>query len=142
MPAVGKSQAAQLKIVRQPRAIPRTVPLCYELEGEEVPTHKRVEEQIRKIEEELKGIGRWQLDPLPDAAFENMGAFGSKSMVLEQWLQFVFIPNVSQIIESEGVFPANSEVAVYAVRNLDGEDEVKTLLELLSEFDGLFSGAA
>ncbi len=107
-----------------------------------MPTHIRVEEQIRKIEEELKRIGRWQPDPLPNAAFENMGAFGSKTMVLEQWLQFVFIPNVKQIIELEGLFPPNSKVAIYAVRNLDGEDEVKTLLELLSEFDGLFCGAA
>jgi len=102
--------------------------------------YKQVEKQINRIEEELKRIGRWQFDPLPDTAFENMGAFGSKTMVLEQWLQFVLIPNVRQIIESGGAFPAKSEIAIFAVRNLDG-DEVETLLKLLSEFDGLFHQA-
>ena len=103
-----------------------------------MPSHKRVEDQINRIEEELKRIGRWQFDTLPDTAFENMGAFGSKTMLLEQWLQFVLIPNVRKIIESGRAFPANSEIAVYAVRNLDGDGEVETLQKLLFEFDALF----
>ncbi|HLG25213.1 MAG TPA: YqcC family protein [Candidatus Gracilibacteria bacterium] len=101
--------------------------------------YQRAAEKITKIENELKKLGRWQATPLPAEKFENMGAFGINTMALEQWLQFVLIPRVNDIVQTRGDFPKGSAVGVYAIRNLDGDPEAEGLLQLLIEFDALFN---
>lgn len=92
-----------------------------------------------RMEAELKRIGMWQQEPLPDEVFEDMGAFGYKTMAFEQWLQFILIPRVRDIIAAQDDFPEESEVGVYAVRAFDGYPDADALVLLLNEFDGLFS---
>jgi len=104
-----------------------------------MPEYADVERAIDEVEAELKHLGRWQKTPLPDTAFENMGPFGMNTMTPEQWLQFVLIPSVRRIIQSKGRFPASSQVAIWAVRNFDGDHDVQKLCSLLSDFDRLFS---
>lgn len=71
--------------------------------------------------------------------FENMGAFGTNTMTYEQWIQFIFIPNVQDIIQTEGEFPSASETGAYAVRYFDGDRDASQLITLLSEFDDYFN---
>ncbi len=95
-------------------------------------------QKIDEIEAELKHLGRWSEQPPPPQAFENMGPFGMRTMAFEQWLQFVLIPRVREIIATRGQFPSSSSVSAYAVREWDGVPDVDRLLTLLSEFDALF----
>lgn len=100
--------------------------------------YKSVEEKILSIENELMGLGEWQPLPPDPAVFVNMGAFGSNTMPFTTWLQFVFVPNVKEIISTQGVFPGSSSVATYAYRNLE-EQRYDRLNALLGEFDSLFN---
>jgi uncharacterized protein YqcC (DUF446 family) len=61
-------------------------------------------------------------------------------MAYSQWLQFVFVPNVRRIVETEGQFPASSSVGAQAVREFDGDPNADALISRLSEFDALFGG--
>ena len=74
-----------------------------------------------EIEAELKRLARWSLNPLPAEAFEDMGAFGSNTMSFENWLQFVLIPRIREIVKEQGNFPAGSNLAPYAIRYFDGD---------------------
>ena len=75
---------------------------------------KKCEVQINKIEAEL--------------------------MAFTEWLQFVLIPRVHSILETNGTFPKQSNVAAHAYREFDGmEQEYGDLCQLLSEFDALFN---
>lgn len=94
--------------------------------------------KIDEIEAELKRLGRWSAQPLPAESFENMGPFGMNTMAFEQWLQFVLIPRVREIIATQGDFPSSSQVNVHATREFDGDPDADTLLTLLREFDDLF----
>jgi uncharacterized protein YqcC (DUF446 family) len=63
-------------------------------------------------------------------------------LALEQWLQFVFVPRVRDIIATKGKFPTQSQVSQQAYREwkMWGSGEEKDqLLERLREFDALFS---
>ena len=60
------------------------------------------------------------------------------TMAFSQWLQFIFVPRVKQIVEDKEEFPTSSMVAVQATREFDGDDKADRLVELLSEFDALF----
>ncbi|MBA4053193.1 MAG: hypothetical protein C0490_00630 [Marivirga sp.] len=92
-----------------------------------------------EIEEELKCLNRWQRGPLSADKFENMGAFGCNTMTFEQWLQFILIPRVQQIIHSEGEFPSGSMLGTYAMRVFDGDYEGQRLQTLLSDIDQLIN---
>jgi hypothetical protein len=68
-----------------------------------------------------------------------MGAFGSNTMTYEQWIQFVLIPRIHEIISAGERFPESSNLSTYAVRAFDGDTEVNQLSDLLYELDHLIS---
>ena len=92
-----------------------------------------------EIESELKRINRWDPIELPPEKFEDMGAFGSNTMTFEQWIQFVLLQRIHQIIESKGQFPSQSQVGTYAIRNFDGDIDADNLVRLLNELDDLIT---
>jgi|SRR5579864_8994290 len=94
------------------------------------------------IEQELRALGAWQTDPLPAAAYQSRQAFFADTMTFYQWLQFVLLPRVREIIGSGGEFPSESSVATYAIRELDGNDDAGALILALSEFDEAIENAA
>jgi uncharacterized protein YqcC (DUF446 family) len=100
----------------------------------------KVAEKIALIEAEMKRIGYWSADPLPEQAYQFQQAFAMDTMAFSQWLQFIFIPRVHQVLEEHGAFPSGSMVAAQAVREFDGDGDTGQLISLLSEFDDLFPG--
>ena len=103
-------------------------------EDQTVKIHKKLD----KIETEMRYIGLWDIpDPGPDA-IKNCGAFGLNTMSFEQWLRWVFVPNVRVLLKQGGPWPINSQVGVAATKNLDGQPETSRLVTLLCEFDLLF----
>jgi uncharacterized protein YqcC (DUF446 family) len=97
-----------------------------------------VGEKIVEIEAEMKRIGMWQEEDLPPEGYEFTGPFGMDSMAGQQWLQFILIPRVREIIAQGGQFPESSEVSTWAVREFDGIYEAGDLVTKLYEFDRLF----
>jgi uncharacterized protein YqcC (DUF446 family) len=101
--------------------------------------YELVKEKVTRIERLLKAMERWQDQPLPDEKFKDMGAFGSNTMTFEQWIQFVLLERINQIILSRGDFPYSSMVGTYAVRYFDGDAEATELQQQLYELDGLIN---
>jgi len=99
-----------------------------------------VASKANEIEAELKHLNRWSDAPLSPEKLENMGAFGSNTMTFEQWMQFVLIPRIHQIIKDEDSFPDGSMLAPYAIRYFDGDPEAGPLHDLLYELDNLING--
>ena len=100
---------------------------------------KVVKAKIEQIENEMKRAGFWQSEPLAAEQYDFRAAFAMDTMAFSQWLQFIFIPRVKEIIETKGDFPDESQVAAQAVREFDGVNEASTLVTLLGEFDELFN---
>ena len=80
------------------------------------PNYQTVANQVDLIEEEMRRINMWQPNPLPPEKLEVTTAFGQGSMAFEQWLQFIFLPRVREIIAERGRFPNQSQVADQAFR--------------------------
>ncbi len=94
---------------------------------------------IDAIEAEMRRSGMWDA-PQPETP-EGVGAFGGDSMAFEQWLRWVFVPRVRELLESGGPWPASSMVGDKAYREwrMWGDaPNVDRLIELLREFDALF----
>jgi uncharacterized protein YqcC (DUF446 family) len=101
------------------------------------PSHGEVAAKLDAIEAELRRAGLWQEAPLPDEAYDFSRAFASDTMTYAQWLQFVFVPRVRELVAAGGEFPATSSVGAQGVREFDGDDRADVLVQLLSEFDAL-----
>lgn len=107
------------------------------------PQYEAVAKQVDLIEAEMKRIGYWQAEPPPAENLVITQAFGGDKLSFGQWLQFVFIPRVRQIIEMRGAFPGASQVADQAFREwkMWGDaPETDELIRLLREFDAMFGG--
>ena len=105
---------------------------------EKKPNRQAVADKLAAVEAEMKRIGFWQTEPLPPEKYDFQRGFALDTMAFTQWLQFIFIPRVKEIIASEGEFPEKSHVSAQALRELDGEVDAGRLLELLGEFDAMF----
>jgi uncharacterized protein YqcC (DUF446 family) len=101
-----------------------------------------VSAKLDEIESEMKRIGLWQNEPLHEEQYDFRGAFGMDTMAFNQWLQFIFIPRVREIIAQGGEFPSKSEVGAQAFREFiaypSSGDNTEKLVSLLNEFDALF----
>ncbi len=103
-------------------------------------SYQRAASYAERIERELRSLGAWQSEALPDAAFDSQQAFFANTMTFYQWLQFVLLERVRQIVEQRGAFPEGSSVGAYAVRELDGHEEAGGLIAALCEFDDFIEG--
>ncbi len=92
-----------------------------------------------EIEAELKRLNRWSQSALPSEKYNDMGAFGENTMSFEQWLQFILIPRINEIVETKGEFPDGSMLAPYAIRYFDGDPEADDLHQLLYDLDTLIN---
>jgi len=105
------------------------------------PNYEIVEAKLAQIEAEMKRIGMWQKEtPSPENLVVTK-AFGADKLSFDQWLQFIFIPRVKDILAEKGSFPSGSQVSAQAYREWKmwgDEPNVDQLLQLLQEFDMLF----
>ena len=86
----------------------------------------------------MKRSGAWDVARPADAAFVDMGAFGGTTMAFEQWLRWVFAPNVEGLIASAGPWPTASQVADRALREADTSPALAALVDALAAFDAVF----
>jgi len=86
----------------------------------------------------MRRIGYWQKQPLKPEQLRFSKAFAMDTMAFTQWLQFIFLSRVREAAASNQ-FPSSSSVGTQAVREFDGDSDASRLVELLTEFDALFS---
>ena len=112
------------------------------MENQDKNLYTLVTAKALELEMELRRLDRWQNAPLPNEMFENMGAFGENTMTFEQWLQFVLLARIQQIVTDHDEFPSGSMLATYAVRAFDGDQDASQLHQILSVLDDLINKVA
>ena len=91
---------------------------------------------LLEIEAEMRRIQLWQATPPDDVALQSLVPFCHDTLRLEQWLQWVFLPKMRQVVENEEAWPSSSEIAPLAeYRFAQLEQPTEALLALLERFD-------
>lgn len=98
-----------------------------------------VKEKLYKIERELKLLGLWQEDELDPALLESQQPFCCDTLRFEQWLQFVLIPKMFEILLLKKDLPKNMAIAPMAEYCWANQLDKQELIETLKEFDQMFS---
>ena len=81
----------------------------------------------------------WQSEPIDADALLSNTPFCHDTMAFEQWLQFVFIDKIQQLITHKQPLPRNFAIAPMAQMTLvkkAGSDEIIELLTALDTFLG------
>ena len=108
------------------------------LSGQNPDLYHQVGEILTAITSEMKRIGYWSDHLIPQTPQNVRSANGLGSLPYVQWLQYIFIPTLDDIIQEMEPFPGSSLVGAMAVREFGGNPEAKTLVDLLCALDALF----
>lgn len=104
-------------------------------------TENQVRQSLQNIELVMREIDLWQAVPPQAEAFESNEPFSIDTMDAEQWLQWVLIPRMYALLESNGVLPTRFAITPYFEEALSGEDrqDCTALLVELQRLDDLLN---
>ena len=99
-------------------------------------------DQLLLIERELFVLGWWAAEMPSVEALSSQEPFCVDTLPFEQWLQWIFLPRMKQIIEQGEPLPAVSGIQQMGeMVFVDRAQDARRLLELLGAFDRLISGS-
>lgn len=88
------------------------------------------------IEHELKRLEIWDEEAPSAEALQSQEPFCFDTLGFAQWMQWVFLPRVQEVVAHERDMPAQSDVHTYAEEVLKNtEYESDQLLFLIKTFD-------
>ena len=100
-----------------------------------------IADHLLLIERELQVQGWWDDEPPSDEALASTVPFAVDTLSFEQWLQWIFLPRMKLILESDSALPqASGILAMAEVAYAQRGEEVAGLLAALGEFDRLIGG--
>ncbi len=95
----------------------------------------RVAELLIDVESELRTLGLWDHIPPSARALASDQPFCVDTLTLSQWLQFIFLPRLYQLLE-EGDLPGRCGVAPMAEEYFKGSElATDALIFALGEID-------
>lgn len=100
----------------------------------------RIADVLLEVEAVLRASGRWEWRPPPESDLRSTQPFCIDTLRFEQWLQWVFLPRMKDILEQSRPLPGKSSIFVYAQEYLRKSNPPEgNLLTLIKRFDDLIA---
>jgi uncharacterized protein YqcC (DUF446 family) len=102
-----------------------------------------VAEMLIDVEAQLRQLNQWQKIPPTDEALSSDQPFCVDTLTFPQWLQFVFLPRLYQMLEAGQPLPERCGIAPMAEEYFRGTSLASgELIAVLNRIDELLSEAA
>jgi len=99
-----------------------------------------VAEALIDVEAQLRQLGQWDKIPPSTEALASQEPFCVDTLTLPQWLQFIFLPTLYQMLEEEQPLPQRCGIAPMAEEFFRGSGlAVGGLVDALLHIDELLS---
>ncbi|MES1935267.1 hypothetical protein SAHY_12686 [Salinisphaera hydrothermalis EPR70] len=93
---------------------------------------------VLAVEQAMRDGGLWHTDVPTPAAMASRTPFCADTLAFTEWLQFIFVPRMRELIETGGPLPSASGIAVMAEAKLTGNSSAENrVIEVLAAFDRL-----
>jgi uncharacterized protein YqcC (DUF446 family) len=100
----------------------------------------RIADVLLEVEATLRTSGKWDAYRPPQEALVSSQPFCFDTLRFEQWLQWIFLPRMKQILEHSQPLPRKSGIFAYAQESLHKNDSpAANLLTLIKRFDDLIA---
>ncbi|MBR9726780.1 YqcC family protein [Shewanella intestini] len=93
--------------------------------------------QLVELEKQLKLLQLWSAQAISAQALASTAPFACDTMTFEQWLQFIFIPKMQQLMAAKMPLPTNMAIAPMAEHVWQSMPERHSIIELLRVLDAL-----
>ena len=109
-----------------------------------MPVYNELADLLTHVSAGLQAMGLWQEQPPSAEALASTEPFAVDQLSFNQWLQFIFVPRIQQIIASQSPLPEHCSIAPMAEEffkqqpNLDPQKGA-AMLEHLAALDLLIT---
>ncbi len=101
---------------------------------------ERIADVILEIEANLRTSGKWDACQPPNKLLASTQPFCIDTLTFEQWLQWIFLPRMKQILEQQQSLPTRSNIHDYAEDYFHKNDpNTASILSLIKRFDDLIA---
>jgi uncharacterized protein YqcC (DUF446 family) len=105
-------------------------------------TYARLAQQLDALTAELQRLELWTTEAPRPEALASTAPFCYDTLAFEQWLQWVFIPQLRQMIALQAPLPGECAIAPMAELAFEKADwDSSILIVLLEAIDATFSSA-
>lgn len=100
----------------------------------------RLADVLLEVEAILRRSGKWDEHQPSTAALDSSQPFCLDTLEFEQWLQWILLPSMKQILEHRKPLPGSSAITEYAEECLPKRDpQMLSLLQAIKRFDDLIT---
>ena len=100
-------------------------------------SHKKVEILLIKLEQNLREAMLWSGSTPSVKALQSKLPFALDTMSFEEWLQFVFIPKMSVIINSKSILPDHIHLFPMAEQSFGAVNNKCGLMQVIKQIDSM-----
>ena len=102
--------------------------------------NQRLLRLLQEIRAELEALDLWQQEAPPAEALASTQPFCIDTLNFSEWLQWLLIPRLQEMVRRELPLPANSQIHPMAEEAFRGaETDRSRLLDLVGQLDQLLS---
>ena len=104
------------------------------------PPRSDIAERLIDLEAQLRQLNLWAADPPSPDALASEQPFAMDKLALEEWLQFIFLPTLYQLLDTGAALPERCAIAPMAEETL-GKRQLPTaaLIATLEHLDQLIT---
>lgn len=99
--------------------------------------HSETRIYLMELRQAMERLDLWQAVPPSPEAFSSQVPFSLDTLSPEEWLQWIFIPRMSALIESQTDLPREIAISPYIEEALKEYDDVELLLAPLRKIEAL-----
>ena len=103
-------------------------------------TYQRLNSLLLAVEEELRAMDLWEQQAPSPQALASDQPFAIDKLSFNQWLQFIFLPKMAEIVETASALPESCSTAPMAEEFYKAEQvDAISLIRHLAAIDALIS---
>ncbi|ACS97261.1 MULTISPECIES: YqcC family protein [Aggregatibacter] len=99
--------------------------------------HQQTRLHLQHLQHTMERLALWQSVPPQEAAFLSEQPFALDTMNPTEWLQWIFIPRMHALVESQAPLPRQIAISPYLEEALKEEDYLAELLIPIMEIEKL-----
>jgi len=104
--------------------------------------YRKLADLLIDVERELRVMQLWELQSPSPQALASVEPFAVDKLSFSQWLQFIFLPRMCDLIESAASLPENSSIAPMAEEFFKAQStEAATIIVKLAAIDQLINAS-
>lgn len=101
--------------------------------------HQRTQQLLNELKCQLQVADMWSLRRPSDSELTSDAPFACDTLLFEQWLQFIFIEKMQDILDNDLSLPDTMCLLPMAQESFKQRNNCKPILIILEKIDSLYS---